>query len=112
MKIKNKFRKSLKKWIKQRLYGFDLIHTNENGDNVKICRFIKGSFIDTFVDDDGKHVEILSLLNGNSTYIQMYSYLSNCNDWTDAFFIARNICQCRSGYHISFTSILKELRNN
>lgn len=103
-----KFNKKLwTKFIKNRVYGFDLIKINEDGTEDKIIRFVAGTFVTEYRGEDGKQVNILS--NVTNKNLQIYSKMSGLNAKT-AFLLCRKICQQNKSYKLRLMFVIKELR--
>ena len=102
-----KYNKKLwKKFLINRVYGWDLIKMNGDGEN-KIVRFVKGDFINEFRGDDDKQVSIPT--HKTNSNLQIHYTMRKLN-WIDAFILARKLCESNSEYRISIGYIIKELR--
>ena len=95
------------KFIRKRLYSFDLIHIVDNNEQ-KVLRFIRGINCTGYKSDDGPQVSIPDVCS--ITNYQIYNKLSKLN-WEEAFIKSREICKNHSNkFKLKCCFIIKELR--
>lgn len=110
MKKNTKFTKSIRKWVRKRMYGFDLIYNNGNS-KIKVCRFITGRFCAAYIDENGVKTSIATDIQRHPRLQQIHFYMYKFDSkWDKAFILLRKLCHSDKRFTIEYQLKLKIFR--